>query len=344
MGVVEHERAFGAENLHPGRAVVRIARRQVPAAADDGDHAVVEGHDREHHVVRTVHRLHVAVGALAVDAHGLGRLQQPEHEIEIVGRFHHHRRQPHAAGDLLAEAARQMPAHHHRDHVAERAVGDFLLGVGEFGVEALRIADGEFHLVALGELDQLVGFPQFERDRLFQEHVLAGFQAVLGDRIVVGFRRGRNIDHRNVRILDDVLVIERRGRRPRQLLHLRQPVGPDFADVQFVDQRGTRQRLRSDAAAPAGADHRSFNSFHRTSSFLFLHCDGARPDGRARHTMPSRRAPKGAAAEQYGISARPLKSLVFSARLGGLADPENLCARTADRPRRVAAPPSRASA
>ncbi len=189
-----------------------------------------------------------------------------------------------------------MPAHHHRDHVAKRAVGDFLLGEGEFGVEALRIADGEFHLVALGDFDQLVGFPQFERDRLFQEHVLAGFQAILGDRIVVGFRRGRDVDHRDVRVLDDVVVVERRGRRARQRFHLGQTVGADFADVQFVHQRRTRQRLRSDAAAPAGADHRDFNSFHRTCSFLFLHRDCARPDGRARHTMPSRRASKEAAA------------------------------------------------
>ena len=185
-----------------------------------------------------------------------------------------------------------MPAHHHRHHVAERAVGDLLLGESEFGVEALRIADGEFHLVALGNLDQLVGFPQLERDRFFQQHVLAGLQAILGDRIVVGFRGGRNIDHRDVRVLDDVLVVERRRRRVRELFHLRQPVGPDFADVQFVHQRRTRQRLRSDPAAPAGADHRDFNSFHRTSSFDFCVCDGVRPDGRARHTMPTRRAPK----------------------------------------------------
>src|SRR5947207_15943647 len=38
------------------------------------------------------------------------RPEQPEHEIEVVGRFHRRRRQPAAACDLLAEAAREMPA------------------------------------------------------------------------------------------------------------------------------------------------------------------------------------------------------------------------------------------
>ena len=34
LGVVEEQRAFGAGDLDRGGAVVRIARRQVPAAAD----------------------------------------------------------------------------------------------------------------------------------------------------------------------------------------------------------------------------------------------------------------------------------------------------------------------
>jgi hypothetical protein len=33
-----------------------------------------------------------------------------------------------------------------------------------------------FRIVALGEHDQLVGFPQLERDRLLQHHVLAAFR------------------------------------------------------------------------------------------------------------------------------------------------------------------------
>jgi hypothetical protein len=76
-----------------------------------------------------------------------------------VGRFHHHRRELDAAGDLLAEAAGEMPAHHHGNDLAERAVGDLLLGVGEFRIEALRIADGELEPAAARNGDQLVGLP-----------------------------------------------------------------------------------------------------------------------------------------------------------------------------------------
>ena len=206
-GVVEHQRALGAGDLDPGRAVVREALREIPAAADHHHHAVVHRHGGEHHVVRAVDRLHVAVGALRIDADRLGRLEQPHHEVEVVRALHHHRRKPHPARDLLAERPRQMPADQHRHHLAERAVDDLLLGVGDLGVEALRIADGEFQVVALGEHDQLVGFPQLERDRLLQHHVLAGAQAVARDRVVVRFRRGRDEHHRDVVVVDDVLVV-----------------------------------------------------------------------------------------------------------------------------------------
>ena len=262
MGVVEHERALGAGDLDPGGAEVGIARRQVPAAADRHHRSVVHGHERPHDVVGAVDRLHVAVGALRVDAHGLGGLEQPEHEVEIVGGFHHHRRELHPFGDLRAEPAVQMPAHHHRDDLAQRAVGDLLLGVGELRVEPLRIADGEFEPAAFGERDQLVRLPQLERDRFLQQHVLAGFEAVARDRVMVLLRRGADIDHGNVRVLDDVVVVERGGRGPRQRLDLGQPVGADFADMQLVDQRRARERLRADAAAPAGADHCHFDSLH----------------------------------------------------------------------------------
>ena len=263
MGVVEDQRAFGAGDLDPGGAVVRIARRQVPAAADGHQHAVVHGDDRPHDVVGAVERLHIAVGALRIDAHRLGGLEQPEHEIEIVGGFHHHRRQLHALGDLGAEPAVDVAADHHRHHLAERAVGDLLLGEGELGVEALRIADRELEAAAPRQRDQLVRLPQLDRDRLFEQHMLAGFQAVAGDRIVVLLRRGADIDHRDVRVAHDVLVVERRGRGPGERLDLGQAVRADLADVQLVHQRRARQRLGADAAAPAGADHRGFDLLHR---------------------------------------------------------------------------------
>ena len=267
LGVVENERAFGAGDLDPGRAVVRIVLREIPAAADHHHHAVVHRHGGEHHVVRAVDRLHVAVGALRIDPHRLGGLQQPHHEVEVVRRFHHHRRQPHAAGDLLAEPPRQMPADQHGHDLAERAVDDLLLGVGDLGVESLRIADGEFQVVAPGEHDQLVGLPQLQRDRLLQHHVLAGLEAVARDRIVVDLRRGRDEHHRDVVVLDDVLVVERRGRGPVARLQLGQTVRLDVADVQLVDQRRARQRFHPRAANPTHANCTDFNCLHAIRPF-----------------------------------------------------------------------------
>src|SRR6185437_16619461 len=99
------------------------------------------------------------------------------------------------ARDLLAELTRQMAADQHRDDLAERTVSDLLLGERDLWIEALRIADGEFQIVAARQLDQLVGFPQFERDRLFQHDVLAGLEAIARDRIMIGFRGSRDIDN-----------------------------------------------------------------------------------------------------------------------------------------------------
>ena len=141
-----------------------------------------------------------------------------------------------------------MTADQHRDDLSERAVDDLLLGVGDLGVETLRIADGEFQVVLLREMDELVGFPEFERDRLLQHHVLAALQAVSRDRIVVRLRRGRDEHHRNVVVVDDVVVVECRARRLVERLHLGEPIRLDVAEVQLVDQRGARQSFRR--AAP----------------------------------------------------------------------------------------------
>jgi hypothetical protein len=97
--------------------------------------------------------------------------------------------------------------------------------------------------------------------------VLAGAQAVAGDRKVVLLRGGADIDHRDVGVADDVLVFECRGRRLGQRLDLGQPVRADLADVQLVDQGRARERLGTDAAAPAGADHCDFDLFHEGTPF-----------------------------------------------------------------------------
>jgi hypothetical protein len=155
-----------------------------------------------------------------------------------------------------------MPAHHHRHRLAQRAVGDLLPGIGDLRIEALRVADGEFEIAAPGDLDQLVGLEQFERDRLFQEHMLAGLEAIARDRIVVGFRRGRDVDHADPVVVDDVAIVRCRRRRVGQRLDLGQTVGPDFTDVKLVDDRGARQRFGPYASAPASSDDRDFDLLH----------------------------------------------------------------------------------
>ena len=271
LAVVEEQRAFGAGDLDPGGAVVGIAGRQVPAAADGHQHAVVHGHGGPHDVVGAVDGLHEPVGALGIDAHRFGRLQQPEGEVEVVGRFHGGGRELHARGDLLAEVARQVAADHDADRLAQRAVGDLLLRVGELGAEALRIADGELEVAAPGQFDQFVGLVQGERDRLLQQHMLARAQAVAGDGEVRVLGRGGDVNDVDCGVLDDVAVVWRGGGGVGELVDLRQAIGPDFAHVQPIDQRRTRKRLRADAAAPAGADHRHLDLTHR----LFLPCAAA---------------------------------------------------------------------
>src|SRR5262245_1355712 len=100
--------------------------------------------------------------------------------------------------------------------------------------------------------------------------MLAALEAVARDRIVVRFRRGRDVDDRDVRVVDDVLVVQRRGRRLPELFDLGEPVRLDVAQVQLVDQRGARQRLRAQTADPANADATDFNTLHGTLPRFFF--------------------------------------------------------------------------
>ena len=80
---------------------------------------------------------------LRIDAHRLSRRKAPEHEIDIVRRFHRGRRELDAPADFVAQVARDVPAHQRADGLADRAVIDRALHVREFGIEALRISDRE---------------------------------------------------------------------------------------------------------------------------------------------------------------------------------------------------------
>ncbi len=155
-----------------------------------------------------------------------------------------------------------MPADHHRNRFAQRAVGQLLLGIGEFCIEALRIADGELDVVALCNGDQFIGFVKFKRDRLFQQHMLAGLQAIARDRIMRVLRRGRDIDDLHRIILDDVLVIRCRDSGIGELLDFLQPVRADVADMQLFSPADSARVFRRESPAPSGADDSDFDRFY----------------------------------------------------------------------------------
>ena len=80
---------------------------------------------------------------LRVDADGLARGKAPQDKIDIVRGFHGGRRQLYAPADFLAEIASDVAADQRAARLADGAVVDRALHVGEFRIEALRIADGE---------------------------------------------------------------------------------------------------------------------------------------------------------------------------------------------------------
>src|SRR5207302_11109769 len=104
--------------------------------------------------------------------------------------------------------------------------------------------------------------------------VLAGAEAVARDRVMVLLRRGADVDDGNIRVIEDVLVVEGGRGGPGERLDLSQAVGPYLTNMKLVDERRARQRLRPDAPAPSRADHRDFNPFHSASLLSELHLRG----------------------------------------------------------------------
>ncbi len=155
-----------------------------------------------------------------------------------------------------------MTADHHVDDLSELALGDRFLGIGHFGVEALRIADREFDVLLAGNGDQFIGFPELQRDRFFEQDVLARLEAIARDRIVRTLRCGRDVDDLDLGIGDDVLVVERGGDGVGQCLYFGETLGLDFADMQAVYQGGFGERFRPDATAPTGANNCNFDLSH----------------------------------------------------------------------------------
>ena len=208
---------------------------------------------------------HHLLDLLGIDADRLARLQAPEHEIEIVGRFHRGRRQARAPGDLLAEARGDVTADQAGHRLADGPVEKLLAHIGVFRIEALRIADGEFQVLGLGDLVEFVDLFKSLGDRLFKKDVLAGRQRRLGHREMGRLGRRRDNDRVDILVGEQVLVVRRRRLGIGQILHLGEPLGTVLGDVQFIDERTVGGGFGADAAAPTGADDSNIDSFHYQS-------------------------------------------------------------------------------
>src|SRR5262249_47759257 len=72
---------------------------------------------------------------------------------------------------------------------------------------------------------------------------------------------GADINDIDIRVADDILIVERRGCRLGEGFDFRKPVRANFANMQLPAQRRARQGFGADASAPTGTDHGGFGSF-----------------------------------------------------------------------------------
>ena len=178
----------------------------------------------------------------------------PTNSIQVVRGFHCGRRKLDAAADLLAQIARDVPAHQRAHRPTDRPVTDRFSDVGELGIEPLRIADGEFELALARRGDELIGFGKGQRKRFFEEYVLAGGETLARHRIVRRFRSGRDDQRFNLRVGDQLPIVGHRRAGAGRARHLGEPLGANLRQVQTADQRTRRAGPRADTAAPARAD------------------------------------------------------------------------------------------
>ena len=102
--------------------------------------------------------------------------------------------------------------------------------------------------------DQLVGLPKLQRDRLFQEHVLARHEGIARHRIMRRLRRRADIDRLDAGDIQKLAIIGDGGRGAGRGADLRKPLRARLGNVQAIDQRAHGQRLGPYPAAPARPD------------------------------------------------------------------------------------------
>jgi len=151
--------------------------------------------------------------------------------------FHRGRRELHASADLLAEVARDVAAYQRGDGLADGAVLERPLHIGELGVEALRIADGEEQILLLGQRYQLLGFPELQRDGLFRG-TRACRRACFLWRWDSAWARGwSRSDRIDGLVLKQLAVVGGRGDRLGLVGDFLEAVFLDLGDVKLVDPR-----------------------------------------------------------------------------------------------------------
>ena len=180
MIVVDDHGAFAAEQLDAvGLAERRIARGQGVADAEIDHGAVGEGHDRPGDVMG-------AVAGLPEDAvlsarHHLDRpvaLQEPAHQVDVIGEHVEHRRRVRVAlEDGEGLRTRVVDARRAADDPAEAAVQHLLLGAQEAFLVAAAVADPQIALGRAQGIENLVGVAQRKADRLLHQDRLAELQA-----------------------------------------------------------------------------------------------------------------------------------------------------------------------
>ena len=129
-------------------------------------------------------------------------------------------------------------------------------------VEALGITDGKFQIVVAGQIDQLVGFFQGQRNGFFQENMLAGGKAVAGHRIMRGLRCRRYDVGIDSVVFQEFLIIRGRCFGTGLCGHFLETVRVGLGDVNFIDQGAVGARMGPNAAAPTGADKSYVYWFH----------------------------------------------------------------------------------
>src|SRR5262249_10386980 len=223
------------------------------------DHrAVGEGQDRPGHVVRAITGvLENAVLSARHHFHRPVALQEPAHQVDVIGEHVEHRRcVALALEDRNRLRARIEDARYAADDLAEAAAQHLLLGAQEALLVAAAVADAKLALGGPQGVEDLVGLAQREADRLFHQHRLAELQGFEdGLRVLL---LGRGDDHGgDLRVADHLVVSGAVGARAGRGGERAGAGGIAIGDRQEPDGGMLGGKARAQRADAPGADDRN---------------------------------------------------------------------------------------